>query len=128
MRPRALLQHGVEAGAIAIALQRMQHVEPVRGRPFERAARQAKLRLDFGTDIDPIGGDVPVEDDVAAAGQGQRLALDVGDGAMDEAAADEGVLHDGEADQHHDQHEAADESRRDEIIGQRSGHGEGRRR
>ena len=78
----ALLQHGVEAGAVAVALERMQHVEPGRGRPFERAALQAKLRFGFGADKDPVGGDVPVEDHVAAAGQGQRLALDVGDGAM----------------------------------------------
>ena len=44
---------------------------------------------------------------------------------MREAAAGEGVLHDGEADQHDDQHEAADQRRRDEIVGQRAGHGEG---
>ena len=52
--------------------------------------------------------DIPIEDDVAGAGQRQRLALDIGDRAVREAAAGEGILHDGEADQHDDQHEAAD--------------------
>ena len=121
-----LFEHGVETGAEAIPLGWVQDVEPGRGRAFERAAGEAQLRLDLGTDMDMVGRDVPVENRVAAAGQGQRLALGVGDAAVAERAAGEGILHDRETDQHDDQHEAADQGRRDEIVGQCSGDGEGR--
>ena len=69
---------------------------------------------------------VPVEDDVGGAGHGQGLALDVGDRALREAARGEGVLHDGEADQHDYQHEAADQRRADDIVRQRAGDREAR--
>ena len=41
----ALLEHAVEHGAEAVAVERMQHVEPARGRAFERAALEAEQRL-----------------------------------------------------------------------------------
>ena len=46
---------------------------------------------------------------------------------MGKATRSKSILHDGEADQHHDQHEAADESGRDKVILQPSGDREGRR-
>jgi hypothetical protein len=70
-----------------------------------------------------VGGDVPVPDQVAGSGQGEGAALDVRDDAMGNAAG-EGVLHDGEADQHHDQHQAAEQSRRHDVVGYPSGHRE----
>ncbi len=121
-----LLQHRVEAGAVAVALERVQHVEPAGGGAFQRAAADAKLRFNFRRDEDAVGGDVPVVDHVAAAGERQRLAARVGDRAGAQAAPREGVLHDREADQHDDQHEAADQRRRHEVVGQRTGHGEAR--
>ena len=45
-----LLDHRVEAGAIAVALQRMQQFEPGGGRPFQIAALKAELVLDFRAD------------------------------------------------------------------------------
>ena len=44
-------------------------------RIIERAGGEAQLNLDLGTDIDAVGHHVPVENDVAAAGQGERLAF-----------------------------------------------------
>ena len=38
----ALLQHAVERGAEAVAVERVQHVEPVRGGALERAALEAR--------------------------------------------------------------------------------------
>ena len=35
-----------------------------------------ELRFDLGADIDAVGVDVPIENDVAAAGQRQGLALE----------------------------------------------------
>ena len=40
--PAALLQHAVERGAEAVAVERMQHFEPVRRRAFQRAALEAE--------------------------------------------------------------------------------------
>ena len=40
---RALHQEPVERGGIAVAVERMQDVEPVRRRAFERAALQAEM-------------------------------------------------------------------------------------
>ncbi len=123
----ALLQHAVERGAEAVAVERMQHVEPARGRAFERAALEAEQRLGFRAGEDLVGGDVPVPDHVAGAGQRQRAALDVGDDAVGDAAG-EGMLHHREADQHHDQHEAAEQRRADDVVGDEAGDGQRRRR
>ena len=38
-------------------------------------------------------------------------------------AAGKGVLHDREADQHHDQHQAAEQRRADDVVGDKAGHG-----
>ena len=77
MRPGALMQQPVERRDVAVAVERMQHVEPARGRPFERAALEAELGLDLAADIDLIGRDVPVENRVAATGHRERAALGV---------------------------------------------------
>ena len=123
----ALLQHAVERGAEAVAVERMQHVEPARRRAFERAALEPEQRLGLRAGEHLVGGDVPVPDHVAGAGQRQRAALDVGDDAVGDAAG-EGVLHHREADQHHDQHQAAEQRRADDVVGDDAGHGERRPR
>ena len=113
----ALVEHAVERGAEAVLVERMQHFEPFRRRAFQRAALQAEQALGLGAGEHLVGGDVPVPDQVARAGQRQRAALDVGDDAGRRAAAGEGVLHHREADQHHDQHEAAEQRRADDVVG-----------
>ena len=123
----ALLEHAVERGAEAVAVERMQHVEPARRRAFERAALEAEQLLGLRAGEDLVGRDVPVPDHVAGAGQRQRAALDVGDDAVGDAAG-EGVLHHREADQHHDQHEAAEQRRADDVVGDEAGHRQRRRR
>ncbi len=100
-----LLDHGVERGAVAVDVERMKQLEPARGRALEGAALEPELLLDLGADEDLVAGDVPVEDDVAGAGERQRPALGVAHQPLRQDAAGEGVLHDREADQHHDQHE-----------------------
>ena len=111
-----LLDDAVERGAEAVAVERMQHVEPGRRRSFQRAALEAEQMFGFRAGVDLVGGDVPVPDHVAGAGQRQRAALDVGDDAVRDAAG-EGVLHHREADQHHDQHQAAEQRRADDVVG-----------
>ena len=118
----ALLQHAVERGAEAVAVERMQHFEPARRRAFERAALEPEQRLGLRAGEHLVGGDVPVPDHVAGAGQRERAALDVGDDAVGDAAG-EGVLHHREADQHHDQHQAAEQRRADDVVGDDAGHG-----
>ena len=56
----------------------MQHAEPGRSRAFECPAGKAQLNLGLRTDIDAVGHHVPVENHVAAAGQGEGLALGFG--------------------------------------------------
>jgi hypothetical protein len=113
----ALVEHAVERGAKTVLVERMQHLEPFGGRAFQRAAFEAEQAFGLGAGEDLVGGDVPVPDQVARAGQRQRPALDVGDHAGGGAAAGEGVLHHGESDQHHDQHQAAEQRRADDVVG-----------
>ena len=121
--PAALVEHAVERRAEAVAVERMQHFEPVGGRAAQRAALQAEHRLGLGRGEHPVVRHVPVPDHVARAGQGERPSLDVGDD-RNRSAAREGMLHDGEADQHHDQHEAAEQRRSDDVVGDDAGDGE----
>ena len=124
--PAPLFDHAVERGAETVAVERMQHLEPGRGRAFERAALEAEEMFGLGAGEDLVGGDVPVPDHVARAGQRQRAALDVGDDAVGDRAR-EGMLHDREADQHHDQHEAAEQSGADNVVRDEAGNGQRRR-
>ena len=73
----ALLDDGVEGGAVAIAVEGVDEVEPGGGRPFERAALEPELALDLRADEDLVGDNVPVEHDVARAGKRERAALGV---------------------------------------------------
>ena len=59
---RALQQHAVERGGIAVAVERMQHFEPAGRRPLQRAAAEAETALRVAADGDAVGGDVPIED------------------------------------------------------------------
>jgi len=121
----ALIEHAVEHGAEAVAVKRMQHVEPARRGALERAALEPQqgLRLRAGENL--VARHVPVPDHVAGAGQRERAPFHVGDDAVRDAAG-KGVLHHGEADQHHDQHQAAEQSRADDVVGDHAGDGKRR--
>ena len=115
---RALMQEPVERERVAVAIEGMQHVEPARGRPLERAALEPELAFNRLAAADIVGEHVPVEDPLARSGHGQRAALGLGAAVHGPARAGEGELHHREADQHHDQHQAADKTRRRKIVGQ----------
>ena len=123
--PAPLFQHRIEAGAVAVAIKGMQHVEPAGSGAIKRSGAHAQRLFRLVADVDVIGHHIPVEDDVARARQGQGLALDVGDRALHDAPARKGVLHDREADQHDDQHQPAHQRRGDQIVGEIAGHREG---
>ena len=112
----ALFEHAIESGTEAIAIERVQHIEPARRRPFERAALQAQQLLRLRAGVDAVRRHVPVPDHVAGARERQRAPLDIGDDVMGDASG-EGVLHDGEADQHDDQDETAEQRRTDDVVG-----------
>src|SRR5579883_1447535 len=120
-----LLKQSVEAGAESIALRRVEDIKPSGGRPFERAWRKPQLGFELRAGIDPLGEDVELEYGVAAPGEGKRLAFNFGYAAR-ERAARKGILHDGETDEHHNEHQPANEGGRHEIIGERAGDGESR--
>ena len=81
------------------------------------------MLLRLGARIDQVAADIPVPHHVAGTGERQRAALDIVDDALG-ANAGEGVLHHGEADRRHDQLEAAEQSGRDQVVGEKSGDGE----
>ena len=118
-----LLHRAVERGAEAVAVERMQHLEPCRRRSFQRAALEAEQLFGFRAGVDLVGGDIPIPDQIAGASQCERAAFDVGHDAVGNAAG-ESVLHHGEADQHHDQHQAAEQGRADDVVGDEAGDGE----
>src|SRR5262249_61812220 len=68
----ALLQHVIERGAKAVAVMRMQHIEPARGRSFERAAPEAEQGLGLRAGEDLVDRNVPVPDHVARPADRQR--------------------------------------------------------
>ena len=121
--PAALFDDAVERGAEPVAIERVQNFEPGRGCAIERSALESEHRLGFGAGKDAVGGDVPVPDHVAGSGQCQRAALDVGHDTLRHAAG-EGVLHHRKADQHHDQDQAAKQSRADNVVGDEAGDGQ----
>ena len=115
----ALVQEPVEREGIAVAVERMQHVEPARGRSLERAALEAELALERVAAADLVVDHVPVEDRLARSRHRQRPSLSVA-AAVAAAAprAGESELHHGEADQHDDQHQAAHEAGGGEVVGE----------
>ena len=101
----------------------MQDFEPPRRRAIERSALEPEHGLGLRAGEDLVGGHVPVPDHVAGAGERERAALDVGDERLGDAAG-KGVLHHREADQHHDEDEAAEQRRSDDVVGEKAEHRE----
>ena len=83
--------------------------------------------LKLGAEINPVGLHIPVEDDFARACEGQRLALGIRHQALCNGSAGKSVLHHCKADQHDDQHHAAQQGRPGDFIGQSAIDGNGRR-
>src|SRR5215475_7166253 len=111
-----LLQHAVERGAKAVAVERVQNLEPVRGRPLEGAAPETEEMLGLRAGENPVGGDVPVPDQIAGAGERERAPFDVRYDAVRDTTR-ERVLHYGEADQHDNQFETAEQGGADDVVG-----------
>ncbi len=124
---RPLMQEPVERQRVAVAVERMENVEPAGGRSVERAALEAELTFERFRAADLVADDIPVEHRFARTGHRKGAPLRVGDVLRAAARAREGELHHGEADQHDDQHQAADEARRSEIIGEITKRGRSRR-
>jgi len=118
----ALVEYAVQRGPETVLVEGMQHLEPFGGGAFQGAAFQAQQTFGFRTGEYLVGRNVPIPDQVAGAGQRQCPALDVGDHAGGRAAAGESMLHHREADQHHDQHEAAEQGRADDVVGDAASH------
>ena len=59
------MQEAVQRQRVAVAIERMQHIEPAGGRPLERAALQAQLAFDRLAAVHFVGQHVPVEDRLA---------------------------------------------------------------
>ena len=70
---------------------------------------QAELLFEIGADRDAIGCDIPIEQGRARSGQSERAAFGITDLAFGKTPARECMLNHGEADQHHDEHKAADQ-------------------
>src|SRR5262245_19595372 len=62
----------VERGAEAVAVCGMQHVEPCRRRAVQIAFLQTEYVLEFRSDVNLVGGNVPVPDQIARTGDGER--------------------------------------------------------
>jgi len=114
-----LLDDAVQRCAKAIAVKRMHHFKPVRGRTVERSALEAKRGFGLRAGENAIGGDIPIPDHIAGAGQRQSTALHVRHDPLRKPAG-ERVLHHRETDQHDDENEAAKQRRTDDIVGQES--------
>ena len=56
------MQEPVQRQRIAVAIERMQHIEPAGRRPLERAALEAELTLDHLAAVHFVGQHVPIED------------------------------------------------------------------
>ena len=73
-----LLDHRIEGGAIAVAVEGMEQSSQSAAGPSSAPRCRPSMMLDLGADEDPVASDVPVEDDVAGARQRQRAPLRIG--------------------------------------------------
>ena len=74
----ALMQEPVERQGVAVAVERMEDVEPAGGRPLERIALEAELAFERLGAADLVVDDVPVEDRLARTGHGEGTPFGVG--------------------------------------------------
>ena len=119
----ARLDNGVERRLEAFPVLRVQIVEPIARRSLEATALEPETLLGFGRRDDLVGKHVPVPDHVAGTGERQRLALAVVHLPLRDGAAREGMLHDGEAEQQDDQHEATGQRRLGQVADKAPRHG-----
>ncbi len=116
-----MFEDDIERGAEHVAIVGMQHRQPVAGRALKAGRRQAEQRRDVGTGYHTVAQNVPVPHDVAGADHGQRLALEIAEQTLMHAGAGQCVLHDGEADQQNDEHQATAEGRLHDVVVQHAG-------
>ena len=122
-----LFEHRVEAGRITVAIEGVQMSSQDDAGPSSSAALHAELMFGFGADVNvsEVTSQSKMMSPAPVSASARRSESETMPCAM---PAREGVLHDRETDQHDDQHEAADQRRRHEIVGERARHGEARRR
>jgi hypothetical protein len=107
----------IERGPEAIPVVRMNPIEPALDRPAQGPTLFAQPRRQFIADCHPVAFDVPIEDEVARAGQSERTALDFAQGPDADLALREGVLHRSKAEQHDDEHQPAADGGLRDIVG-----------
>ena len=97
---------GSDSEPDAIAVGGMNEFEPALRFRFHRAAFQAEQLLGFRAYENLVADHIPVPYDFAGAGHCKCTALHIVHEAVGGDTC-ESVLHDGEADQHHDQFQTA---------------------
>ncbi len=102
----AQLDQRVERRSEPVAVVGVDTVEPAFDGATEGTAAFAQANRELVGDTDAVALDVPVEDEVARAGEREGTPLDFAERADRHLPFREGVLHRGEAEQHDDEHEA----------------------
>ena len=116
----AALLHGPQQQLEALAVGRMHVGDEAVGLGRQLAGLEAQGLLDDGAHLDLVAAGVPFPHGGAGAvdRQGAQLLVARLRAAEHRLGRAEGELGDGEADQHHDQHEAGDQAQGDEIARQ----------
>ena len=73
----ALFEHGVEARRVAVAIKRVENIQPSGGGAFQRAAFKAQGLFGFGAHINIVGGYIPIKDNVASTRECECAAFRV---------------------------------------------------
>jgi hypothetical protein len=76
-----LLNDLIKRGAIAVAIGVVDHLHQLRSTAIKSATLQPKLHLKLRREMKVIITHIPIENDVATANKGERLALGIGNGA-----------------------------------------------
>src|SRR5690606_8693119 len=89
----AQFDEGVEGGAEAVAVVGMDSVKPALDGAAQGTTALAEAGAEFVGNADAVALDVPVEDEVAGAGEREGATLDLAEGADRYLPLGEGVLH-----------------------------------
>jgi hypothetical protein len=119
----AMIEDRVEREPDTVAIGGMHEFEPGLRLGFHRAALETEHQFGFGAHEDAVADHVPVPDGFPGAGDRKRAALDVAHEAFGRDAS-KGVLHDGKADQHHDELETAEQCGGGKVVADCAGNDE----
>ncbi len=110
------LDQGVERGSEAIAVIGIDAVQPPLDGPAKRSSPLAQTDRKLIGNADAIAFDIPVEDKVTRPSEGECSPLNLAERTDRDLALREGVLHRGEAQQHHDQNETTGNGRLRDVV------------